>query len=127
MSAVTIREYRSGDARALWRVYYSAIHDVAAADCSNEQIDAWAPASFDEAKWAERMRGIAPFVAERDGQINGLFSDVSITARPFFEHWGFKVENAQGLTVRGVTPANLRMRKSPITSDWGATHTELGP
>ena len=109
----------------------------------------------------ERVRGIAPFVAERDGTIVGyadvqqsgyidhffvaagatrqgvgsllmdrihvtalsaglksLFSDVSVTARPFFEHWGFEVEGRQSLVVNGVSLANFRMRKSRLTFKW---------
>lgn len=68
---ITIRRYQRDDANALWAVYFSAIHQVAAADYRDEQIEAWAPANFDSAKWSERMRGIAPFVAERDGTIVG--------------------------------------------------------
>lgn len=159
MRQITIRRYRPDDAEDLWAVYYSAIHEVAAADYSMEQLDAWAPASFDSSKWAERMRGIAPFVAEGDGAIVGyadvqtngyidhffvaggaarqgvgsrlmghihsvavaigvesLFSDVSLTAKPFFEHWDFEIERQQSLAVRGVSLANLRMRKGQLTS-----------
>jgi putative acetyltransferase len=156
---ITIRRYQPDDANALWAVYYSAIHQVAAADYTDEQTEAWAPTEFDPLKWAERMRGIAPFVAERDGTIVGyadlqpsgyidhffvaggatrqgvgsrlmqqihstaisnglesLFSNVSITARPFFERWGFEVEQAQSVTLRGVTFENFRMRKHRLTT-----------
>jgi putative acetyltransferase len=44
--------------------------------------------------------------------IASLYSDVSITARPFFEHWGFVVESAAMVEVRGVALQNYRMRKS---------------
>jgi len=163
MMPITIRRYRSGDATALWGVYFSAIHQVAAADYSPEQISAWAPESVDsadQAKWAERMFGISPFVAERDGEIVGyadvqpngyidhffvaggaarqgvgshlmehlhaaatsaglevLFSDVSVTAKPFFERWGFVVERQQRIVVRGVGLTNFRMRKSRLASN----------
>jgi putative acetyltransferase len=40
-----------------------------------------------------------------------LFSNVSITARPFFERFGFLVEAAQQVTVRGVVFDNFRMRR----------------
>jgi putative acetyltransferase len=162
MKETVIREYRAGDAEALWAVYFSAIHHVAAADYSEEQIDAWAPANIDPSEWSKRVSGIAPFVAERDGSIVGyadvqqsgyidhffvaagatrqgvgsllmdrihftalsaglqsLFSDVSITARPFFEHWGFEIEGRQNLVVNGVSLANFRMRKSRLTFKWG--------
>jgi putative acetyltransferase len=142
----------------LWAVFFSAIRETAAKDYSPEQIAAWAPESFDESRWAHRMAGIAPFVAERDGVVVGyadvqatgyidhffvaghagrqgvgsqlmqrihahaesvrmtsLFSDVSITARPFFEHWGFAVEQQQRLVVAGISLTNYRMRKDQLT------------
>lgn len=135
-------------------VYHSAIHETAARDYTPEQIAAWAPEALDPERWALRMAGIAPFVAERGGQIVGyadvqangyvdhffvaghaarqgvgtalmrriheqaaalgltsLFSDVSITARPFFEKWGFIVEQQQSMFPRGVELTNFRMRK----------------
>jgi putative acetyltransferase len=158
---ITIRRYTSGDAPALWAVYCSAIRQVASKDYSKDQIDAWAPANLDPAMWATRMEGIAPFVAERDGEIVGyadvqpngyidhffvaggatrqgigsrlmeqlhshaaslglesLFAHVSITARPFFERWGFEVEQQQSLAVSGVSLTNFQMRKSQLTTKW---------
>ena len=153
-----IRRYRPGEEPALWQVYFSAIHKVASADYTPEQINAWAPSDVDPRQWAERMRGIAPFVAERDGTIVGyadvqtdgcidhffvsptvarqgvgsllmqriheaalshgtksLFAEVSITARPFFEKWGFEVEETQTVLIRGVALDNFKMRKRRLT------------
>lgn len=158
---ITIREYRADDAPALRTVYFSAIHETAAKDYSPEQIAAWAPETFDESRWATRMAGISPFVAERDEHVVGyadvqpngyidhffvaghagrqgvghalmhrihsyatsirltsLFSDVSITARPFFESWGFAVEEQQSLVVAGISLTNYRMRKGQLTLKW---------
>ena len=149
-----VRAFRDADAPALHEVFYSAIHGTASADYTPEQVEAWAPAEIDQARWAERMREIAPFVAEEDGRIIGyadvqadgyidhffvaatagrrgvgsalmrqihttaaeraiaaLYSNVSITARPFFEHWGFIVEAEQRPVARGVPMTNYRMRK----------------
>ena len=50
--------------------------------------------------------------------ITSLFSDVSITARPFFEHWGFAVEQRQSLVVAGISLTNYRMRKDQLTLKW---------
>ena len=47
----------------------------------------------------------------REQVILKLYSDVSLTARPFFEHWGFTVEALQTVTVRGVELTNMRMSK----------------
>ena len=40
-----------------------------------------------------------------------LFADVSHTARPFFERWGFSVLRAQVVGVRGASLENFRMEK----------------
>src|SRR5262245_12192322 len=64
-----IREFRIGDESALHEVFHSAVHDVASRDYTAEQIEAWAPASFDRDQWAERMRALAPFVVEDAGAI----------------------------------------------------------
>ncbi len=149
-----VREFRAGDEPALREVFFSAIHGTAAADYTPEQVNAWAPVEFDRERWAERLRGIAPFVAEdggaivgyadvqRDGYIDhffvaasagrrgvgsalmrrihataaargipALYSNVSLTARPFFEHWGFHVEQEQRPSANGVSMTNFLMRK----------------
>jgi putative acetyltransferase len=45
-------------------------------------------------------------------RIPQLSADVSITARPFFEKWGFVVMQQQAVTVRGVTMTNFHMQKA---------------
>ena len=42
---------------------------------------------------------------------SSLYSNVSITARPFFEKWGFVVESPQTVFIRGVSFTNFRMSK----------------
>jgi putative acetyltransferase len=51
--------------------------------------------------------------------LSSLFAHVSITARPFFEHWGFVVERQQTLEVRGVSLTNFRMSKRLPTVNAG--------
>ncbi|GAB3074028.1 GNAT family N-acetyltransferase [Bordetella muralis] len=70
-----IRRFRQGDEAALFRVYFTAIHDVAAGDYSSEQVEAWAPPDLDMDLWANRIQGIQPFVVEIDGEIVG-YADV---------------------------------------------------
>src|SRR5436190_16410909 len=79
-----IRRFREGDERALWEVFFSAIHETASEDYTPEQIDAWAPRNFDSIKWANRMLGIQPFVAELDGNIVG-YADVQ--ASGYIDHF----------------------------------------
>jgi putative acetyltransferase len=44
-----------------------------------------------------------------------LFAEVSVTARPFFEKWGFEVVTPQTVSIRGVPLNNFRMSKSRLT------------
>ena len=44
-------------------------------------------------------------------KISELYSDVSFTARPFFEKQGFEVEGAQKQSLDGVEFTNFRMHK----------------
>ncbi|ARR44264.1 GNAT family N-acetyltransferase [Vibrio campbellii] len=48
--------------------------------------------------------------AEAKG-LNRIYSEVSITARPFYEHMGFTVVNEQQIEVRGATLTNYVMEK----------------
>ena len=150
----TVRPFDDSDPPGLWAVYYAAVHQTAAAHYTAEQLDAWAPADFDQEKWQHRLRDLSPFVAERGGvlvgyadlqpsgyidhffvspavarqgvgsllmeaihrsaasnQLGSLFADVSLTARPFFERWGFTVEEETSLLVRGCSLKNFRMTK----------------
>jgi putative acetyltransferase len=150
-----IRCFQPGEESALWEVFHNAVHSIASKNYSAVQVNAWSPENPDRAQWAERIYGINPFVAEREGcivgyadlQSNGfidhffvsaaaarqgdgsalmrklhetaleknipaLFSNVSLTAQPFFEKWGFVVESRQTVFLRGVGVENARMSKS---------------
>ena len=151
---VRIRNYKASDDKALWEIFFYTVRNVNVRDYSQQQVEAWAPSSFDFALWQKRMNVLQPFVAELDGcvvgytdlQPNGLidhffchheyqgkgvgkalmehvftvgrvrgvsryFSEVSITARPFYEHLGFKVVNEQEVEMRGVKLTNYVMEK----------------
>ena len=43
--------------------------------------------------------------------VTRFFSEVSITAKPFYEHFGFTVVNEQEVDMRGVTLTNYVMEK----------------
>jgi putative acetyltransferase len=49
-------------------------------------------------------------VARQDAIAN-LFADVNVTARPFFETWGFAVEKEQYLRMQDAVLKNYRMAK----------------
>jgi putative acetyltransferase len=65
---VLIRDFRVGDEPDLHQVFLSAIHGIAINDYTSEQVHAWAPSSLDPVLWADRLRGIAPFVMEHEGK-----------------------------------------------------------
>lgn len=72
---MNLRSFQPGDEPALFRVYFTAIHEIASSDYSPEQIAAWAPADFDMALWAPRVQKLRPFVVELDNEIVG-YADV---------------------------------------------------
>jgi putative acetyltransferase len=95
---VQIRRYRPGEEAALFEVFYSAIHRVASRDYSPEQIEAWAPRDLDSALWADRIRGIDPFVVEVDGRVVA-YADVQ--ADGLIDHFFVSGEHPQrGLGTR---------------------------
>lgn len=149
-----IRDFQSGDEEALWSVFFAAVRERTAGEYTLRQREAWAPSTHDRERWAERVQGMRPLVAEEAGRIAGyaallpdgyvdhfyvapwaagrgvakllmrhilataterglteLYSEVSLTARGFFEKCGFTVEAPQEVTVRGVTMHNFLMRK----------------
>ncbi|MBV7598464.1 MULTISPECIES: GNAT family N-acetyltransferase [Aeromonas] len=70
-----IRRFNIGDEAALFKVFLSAVHEVASADYTAEQIQAWAPEDISPTLWADHIRTLRPFVAEIDGDIAG-YADV---------------------------------------------------
>ena len=79
-----IRRFRLGDEAALFRVYFTAIHEIASSDYSPEQLDAWAPSDLDPALWASRVQGIRPFVALLGDEIVG-YADVQLNG--YIDHF----------------------------------------
>ncbi len=150
-----IRCFAAGDEPALWKVFYSAIHEIAARDYTAQQVQAWAPVDLDKELWRDHMRSLRPFVVEWDDEVVGyadvqesgyidhffvsghhpgqgigallmgriheeakslglkeMTADVSLTAQPFFERYGFLVVERRYPVRRGVTIPNALMRKS---------------
>ena len=97
-AGVLIRDFRAGDEQALAAVMGSAVHDVAKADYTPEQLEAWAPTPYDEVRWGERIRALRPFVAEIDGSVVG-YADLQPSG--YIDH--FFVSGAHGR--RGIGSA----------------------
>lgn len=66
-----IREFQSGDELPLFGIYYSAVHQIACRDYTQEQINAWAPKNLDQMLWASKIQAIKPFIAELGAEIVG--------------------------------------------------------
>jgi putative acetyltransferase len=48
----------------------------------------------------------------KDNHIDLIFSEVSITAKPFFEKWGFRIVNQQTIVRKGVELTNFKMERT---------------
>jgi putative acetyltransferase len=50
----------------------------------------------------------------RERGLSSLSAEVSETARAFFERWGFAIDAAQTVSIRGVELRNYRMSKNRL-------------
>ncbi len=66
-----IRKYKSGEEKILRDIFYSSIHENAKGYYSDIQLNAWAPSEVGEQKWANRIKGINPFVIVGNEEILG--------------------------------------------------------
>lgn len=96
-----IREFLPGEEALLREVFVSSVHQLGASFYTSEQLDAWAPADVDAAKWQEKMATIRPYVAVVDGRIAG-YADLQETG--YIDH--FFVSGA--FARRGVGSALMR-------------------
>src|ERR687893_1761 len=80
-----IRDYKEVDAPAIARLFYETVHSVNRADYSEEQVRAWA--------------------------LGPVFTEASVTARPFFERQGFRVLGERRVLRLGVELTNFAMEK----------------
>ena len=75
LNPVHIRPFQSHDTCALRAVFHSSVHQLARRHYTAKQLQAWAPADYDAAQWAECLRANRPWVVEVDGCIAG-FADL---------------------------------------------------
>lgn len=117
-----IRRFRNGDESALFRVFFSAIHDVASRDYTREQIQAWAPADMDPALWTTRMREMRPFVVEVEGAIAG-YADLQPTGYidHFFVSGTCQRKGIGVLLMNRIHEEARRLGISELTSDVSKT------
>ena len=84
-----IREFLPADAPVLRSLFHAAVHARARSEYTQEQRDAWAPASCDAAAWSARLQANQPFIAEwreGDGAVGiAGFSDLQATG--YIDHF----------------------------------------
>jgi len=68
---VTIEKYEAGLIPGLWDVYFTSIRMVCSNNYKKDQIEAWAPESFDINIFKETMGKLDPFVAMSDRKVVG--------------------------------------------------------
>ena len=129
-----VRRYTADDCDDTIAIFLAAIREVASRDYSPAEIEAWAKVE-DRTAWAERRASRPTFIAERAGHFIGfsdlepdghldmmfvhpahqgigrIFTEASLTARPFFERRGFSVIARQSVEKRGQRLTNFRMAK----------------
>jgi putative acetyltransferase len=70
---IIIRRYIAEDAQYLAKIYYNTIHKINVRDYSEDQVNAWAPASSLELTgWKKKWQSITPLVALIDNKIVGF-------------------------------------------------------
>lgn len=134
---MNLRRFLPGDEDALWRVHYSAIHQIAARDYSAEQINAWAPSSIAPESWAAHMRSNNPFVVEEAGEIVA-YADLQPSG--YIDHFFVAGEHARrgigSLLLKrliteaqtlgiGELSANVSKTAQPLFSRFGFVIVEL--
>ena len=67
-----VRDYGSGDAGSICRLFYETVRTVNLGDYTPEQVRAWAPEIPDPAAWHERMAGRHTLVADEGGEVVGF-------------------------------------------------------
>ncbi|WDE11461.1 GNAT family N-acetyltransferase [Thalassomonas haliotis] len=72
--AINIRNFHSGDARALTDIFYTSIHQVARQYYSQAEINQWAPLPIDYPLWQTKFQQMLPYVAELANQLVGFMT-----------------------------------------------------
>jgi putative acetyltransferase len=123
---IHIRRYQPGEAAALREIFHSAVHLIACRDYTADQVNAWAPRNLDPVSGyidhfydsgLHPRRGIGTLLMTRllqEAEILGarfLTADVSKTAQPLFEKFGFVVVEQRYPECFGVVVPNAHMRR----------------
>ena len=69
---LSLRRYQDGDHLVIGEIFYRAVHQLACADYSKEQVEAWAPYPIDFDCWKLRCIEKQPFVAVKKNRVIGF-------------------------------------------------------
>ena len=136
MNNIQIRDYQPGDFQQLCAIFIRAVTMTASQHYSPQQIAAWA--QIDESRWKEKLAKSQVRVAVINAKLVGFITcvehyidmllvasallkplikseseltvDASITAKPFFERYGFQTVKQQRVECRGEWFINFYMR-----------------
>jgi putative acetyltransferase len=70
-----IRLYHLGEEHEIWQLFKQTIHHVNVQHYSQKQLDAWAPAVFDNTLWSNKLAKHSSFVCVKGEKIVG-YSDL---------------------------------------------------
>ena len=100
---VTIENYNVEMVTELWDTYFTSIRMVCCKDYSKEQIEAWAPESFDLNIFREKMDKLNPFVAVFSGKVIG-YTDLQDDGLidHFFVHGEFQGKGAGSKLMEAI-------------------------
>lgn len=68
---IQVKPYHPQNAEKLHEIFYTSVHCIAAAYYTEEQLEAWAPDSYEREQWQNKMDTLKPFIASLDGEIVG--------------------------------------------------------
>ena len=71
---MNLRPYQPEDLLAVVRLFHETVHQVNQADYTEEQLEAWAPATPDLRRWQDKLGAEEAVVAEFEGEIVGFCS-----------------------------------------------------
>lgn len=69
-----MRIWRPQDLDATIETFRRAVHELAAADYSPEELEAWAPKEADRDAWERRMKGSRGWIFEINGRLGGFIT-----------------------------------------------------
>ena len=106
-----IRQVNLSDIPALQELYQHTVLTVNRKDYTAEEVADWASCGDDTSHWNELFEEQHLEAYARERGAKRLTSEVSITAKPFFEKQGFQVDEEQKRKANQMCLTNYKMSK----------------